>query len=36
MPVYADKISVRQMTDLVAFLQSRYVVRPPMPKYYYH
>jgi mono/diheme cytochrome c family protein len=36
MPAYADRISVRQMTDLVAFLQSRYVVRPPMPKYYYH
>jgi L-cysteine S-thiosulfotransferase len=27
MPNYADKMSVRQMVDVVAFLQSKYVVR---------
>jgi L-cysteine S-thiosulfotransferase len=36
MPPYADCLTVRQMTDLVAFLQSTYTVRPPVPKYYYH
>lgn len=36
MSVYADKMSVRQLTDLVAFLQSRYVVLPPHPSYYVH
>ncbi len=28
MPHYADRITVRQMTDIVAFLQSRFTVRP--------
>ncbi len=28
MPTYADRISVRQMADIVAFLQSRFTVRP--------
>jgi hypothetical protein len=36
MPDYADKITVRQLTDLVAFLQSSYVVLPPHPSYAYH
>jgi mono/diheme cytochrome c family protein len=36
MPSYADRITVRQMTDIVAFLQSTYTVRPPVPKYLYH
>jgi Cytochrome c len=29
MPDYADKLTVRQLTDLVAFLQSRYEFRRP-------
>jgi len=29
MPEYADRITVRQMTDVVAFLQSHYTVREP-------
>jgi len=33
MPRYADRISVRQLTDIVAFLQSRYFV-PRMPEAY--
>jgi mono/diheme cytochrome c family protein len=33
MPNYADKLTVRQMVDVVAFLQSRYVVRQT-PQYY--
>ena len=28
MPHYADRITVRQITDIVAFLQSRFTVRP--------
>ena len=28
MPHYADRITVRQMTDIVEFLQSRFTVRP--------
>ena len=33
MPNYTDRMSVRQMVDLVAFLQSRYIERPAMPTY---
>jgi L-cysteine S-thiosulfotransferase len=29
MPDYTDRLSVRQLTDLVAFLQSHYTVRQP-------
>jgi L-cysteine S-thiosulfotransferase len=29
MPDYTDKLTVRQLTDLVAFLQSRYELRHP-------
>jgi sulfur-oxidizing protein SoxX len=36
MPEYADRITVRQLTDLVAFLQSRYTVRRDIPKYPYY
>lgn len=36
MPSYADRITVRQLTDIVAFLQANYTVRPPAPQYYYH
>ena len=35
MPPYADQMTVRQLTDLVAFLQSRYVIRMTTPKYAY-
>jgi len=35
MPDYGDKITVRQLTDLVAFLQSRYTVRRIPNKYSY-
>jgi len=31
MPSYADRISVRQMVDLVAFVQSRYSERTLLP-----
>lgn len=30
MPGFTDRITVRQLTDIVAFLQSRYTVRPAM------
>jgi sulfur-oxidizing protein SoxX len=33
MPHYTDKMTVRQLTDIVAFLQSRYVVRQPSAEY---
>jgi hypothetical protein len=33
MPHSSDRMTVRQLTDIVAFLQSRYLV-PPMPKSY--
>jgi len=33
MPEYADKVTARQLTDLVAFLQSRYTVRRPPSRY---
>ena len=36
MPSYADRITVRQMTDVVAFLQAHYTVRPAVPQYSYH
>ena len=36
MPEYADRMTVRQLTDLVAFLQSRYTVRRGSPKYPYY
>jgi sulfur-oxidizing protein SoxX len=34
MPTYADRITVRQLTDLVAFLQANYRLRVPPPEYY--
>ena len=33
MPNYADQLTARQMTDLVAFLQSHYTVRIMRPEY---
>ncbi|HTT62996.1 MAG TPA: c-type cytochrome [Bryobacteraceae bacterium] len=36
MPEYADRMTVRQLGDLVAFLQSRYTVRRGSPKYPYY
>jgi sulfur-oxidizing protein SoxX len=35
MPHYEDKMTVRQMTDIVAFLQSHYTVRRVAPHYMY-
>ena len=36
MPLYADSMNIRQLTDIVAFLQSHYTVRTFHPKYGYH
>jgi mono/diheme cytochrome c family protein len=33
MPHYADRMTVQQLTDLVAFLQSRYILRQHLPEY---
>jgi len=33
MPDYADRVTARQLTDLVAFLHSNYTVRRPMGDY---
>jgi L-cysteine S-thiosulfotransferase len=35
MPHYDERMTVRQLTDMVAFLQSKYVVRRPLPEYYH-
>jgi hypothetical protein len=35
MPAYADKMTVRQMIDIVAFLQSSYTIRQRAPSYAY-
>ena len=35
MPSYAGKMTVQQLTDIVAFLQTRYTVRPPSRFSYY-
>lgn len=35
MPHYADKMTVRQLTDIVAFLQAHYTLRPLPPEYTY-
>jgi mono/diheme cytochrome c family protein len=36
MPCYAGKMDTQQMIDIVAFLQSRYVVRRWSPQYVYY
>ncbi len=36
MPHYADQLTVRQMVDIVTFLQVNTTVRPPIPTYAYH
>jgi L-cysteine S-thiosulfotransferase len=36
MPSYADQLTVRQMVDIVAFLQAHYDVRPSLPEYSYY
>jgi sulfur-oxidizing protein SoxX len=36
MPHYASQMTVRQLTDIVAFLQAHYTVRPVPPEYTYH
>jgi mono/diheme cytochrome c family protein len=36
MPSYADRLTVRQMVDIVAYLQAHYDVRPAMPEYSYY
>jgi sulfur-oxidizing protein SoxX len=35
MPHYDDRMTVRQLTDVVAFLQSTYTVERPLPEYYH-
>lgn len=35
MPAFADRITVRQLTDIVAFLQSHYQLRPMPPETWY-
>jgi L-cysteine S-thiosulfotransferase len=35
MPDYNDRITARQLTDIVAFLQSTYNVRRPIPEYFH-
>jgi hypothetical protein len=30
---FSESMSVRDLTDIVAFLQERYVVRPPTPPF---
>lgn len=34
MPDFAEAMTVRQMVDIVAFLQDRYELKPPPPPYY--
>ena len=34
MPCYADRMTTQQMIDVVAFLQSRYVLRRWSPEYF--
>ena len=36
MPCYVGKMNTQQMIDLVAFLQSRYVLRRWTPQYFYY
>jgi mono/diheme cytochrome c family protein len=36
MPDYEDRMTVRQMVDLVAFLQAQYTIRPSLPDYGYY
>ncbi len=36
MPSYTDHLTVRQMVDIVAFLQAHYDVRPAIPEYSYY
>ena len=36
MPHYSTQMTVRQLTDIVAFLQAHYTLRPMPPEYIYH
>lgn len=36
MPSYEDEMNVRELNDIVTFLQAQYTVRPPMSNYMYH